>query len=261
MENTREIVYLRGNADWRLVIDGPALRLKRPRQSDQLLPLRRIRQINSHGAIHWDTQALMGCARYGIPVYFCNLDGEMLARFLPPSAPMLEDLGELLEACATDPECSRKLHRWIQAQRRIAQNRLAAGTERLADRRRRSEWAAGNTPGLSRPAYKKAWRQLECFLECDLRRTLWQQGLEPAGESLILRGLPLEELLAEILILQLMPDMLQGFPALAARKGKRLEKIRFEQVVSLHHRMRSAIERNLDRLMHQLHLHLLENRP
>jgi hypothetical protein len=59
----------------RVLRDGPALRVRRERSSDQLFPLRRLSRVVVQGPAEWDTAALLGCAEAGIPIVFLGADG------------------------------------------------------------------------------------------------------------------------------------------------------------------------------------------
>ncbi len=262
MEPTREIAYLRGNADWRILRDGPALRLRRPGHGDQLLPLRRIRQINSFGAIHWDTEALLACARAGIPVNFCTQQGETRARFLPPKPPSVAPLGQLLEDCLLHRQCSATLQDWLQARKRIELNSLGVSPGTcLATPRKRAEWMADQLPRHTRPSLKCAWRQLECLVRCDLARQLWQLGFDPLAPSMPLRDLPLEQHLHDILLLRLLPCLRDSLDRLRGGRGAGRVRTGFDTVVDIHHQLQEMIEDEAGRLLLQLHGHLLETRP
>lgn len=253
----REPAYLRGNADWRILADGPALRVRQPRRSDQLLPLRRIRRIHSQGPIRWESAALLACARAGVPVHFCNREGELLGRFLPPMPPKPATLGEQIDLALGSVNRARSLHRWLEAQRRIQHNRLPpkpAG-EHGPPREAR---ALSLLPHCARGPLRRAWRQLESLIRCDLEQRLIGQGWDPANSDGALHGIDLPSELAALLLDRLFPRCLDAFGALPKPDHGRI-KPRFHQTVEMHHRLARSIERQTDQLLFELHRHLIDS--
>jgi hypothetical protein len=253
----REIVYLAGNCDWRILRDGPALRLRRQQHTDQLLPLRRIAHINSLGPINWDSAALLGCASHGITVHFCSHKGERLGCFNPARPARTSVIGEALEQAIQHPQLYPFLRSWMRAQKRIALNRLKLEECKDLSTRQRTALACQWLGQYSRGALKRTWRQLELLLETDLHHRLWEQGIESHSTACKIRGIDIAQEISEGILLQLMPAMLNQFDQLTVPRQGKL-KPDFAVAVKLHQQLKRKIERTLDEYLFQLHHALLE---
>ncbi len=248
-----EAAFLRGNADWRILRDGPALRVRRPGRSDQLLPLRRIHRIHSLGPIHWDTDALLACAEAGVPVYFCTREGDTPGRFLPATPRPLPSLGESLSHCLQSVTQTQRLIAWIDARQTILGNRKP----HCGSAEQRLHTALEQLTHCARHPLKKAWHQLESLIRCALEHQLWQQGYDPIDLHSRLHGFHLEQLLAQLLLGELTPHMLRGFARLQ-KPPAGLIKPDFHRVVRIYHQLQARIQEAIDQLLYDLHHHLLE---
>jgi hypothetical protein len=78
-------LYLRG-ADIRVVMDGPALKVSKPGQTDGWFPLRRVSTVVSAIRVDWSSEALLACAAAGVAVSFLEDSGRVMARLLGHSS-------------------------------------------------------------------------------------------------------------------------------------------------------------------------------
>ncbi len=75
-------LYIASGTDTRVVLDGPALCVRREARAEQLFPLGRISRVHSSLRVVWSTEALLACAARGIGVLFVSDDGQVEARLL-----------------------------------------------------------------------------------------------------------------------------------------------------------------------------------
>lgn len=54
-------LYLDGNLPLAVLLDGPALRLRRTSEADVFAPLGRLARVVVRGAVHWRPEALAAC--------------------------------------------------------------------------------------------------------------------------------------------------------------------------------------------------------
>jgi hypothetical protein len=75
-------LYIDGNGNMHIALDGPALCVSAAGKSDQLFPLSRISRVVVSGAVDFYCEALLACADQGISVSFLDENGDLRARWL-----------------------------------------------------------------------------------------------------------------------------------------------------------------------------------
>jgi hypothetical protein len=135
-----------------VLLDGPALRLRRPETADTLTPLCRLSRVVVKGEVHWRTEALAACMDAGVPVVFLGPSGAPRGACVPLAPPAYRsDLPGLLEAAAARPDFESLLANWFRALEReairslIRRWRLAPGDLRPASVRALCESRCGHT--------------------------------------------------------------------------------------------------------------------
>ncbi len=112
-----------------VLLDGPALRLRRTGLADVYAPLPRLARVVVHGPrVQWRTEALLACAESGVPVLFLSGQGGLQAALVPIVPPgQRRDLAAALDAAATLPGFRALLEDFCHAElRRAALDTLRA---------------------------------------------------------------------------------------------------------------------------------------
>lgn len=138
----RKALYLDGAAEpLEVVLDGPALRIRRYARADARAPLRLLGRIVVCGSVAWRTDALLACMDAGIPVVF--LAGDGAARGWAVGAhDSDEDINLLLEDACFDREWASRHEDWIRAmERRSLLSAIQALDLRPASLRGPDAWA------------------------------------------------------------------------------------------------------------------------
>lgn len=78
-------LYIEARPGMRVSLDGPALRITAPDRAERLFPLARLARVITLGQVDWQTEALLACARAGIPLTFADRGGALVGRLLGPS--------------------------------------------------------------------------------------------------------------------------------------------------------------------------------
>jgi hypothetical protein len=191
-----------------VLLDGPALRLRRSGIADVFAPLRRLSRVLVHGPrVQWRTEALMACAEAGVPVLLMGQRGRLASVLVPVSAPgMRRDLAATLELAASRPGFRGRLEDFCRAEQRQAilaalrsEGRSAEGLD-LRPARVRGLW-------LGPAAEEALWPRL-----CGLGEALVAEGLSRrgvGGQFLARRSgcFPLPAMLGEALALRLGPAL------------------------------------------------------
>lgn len=139
----RKALYLDGAAEpLEVVLDGPALRIRRYARADARAPLRVLGRIVVSGSVAWRTEALLACMDAGIPVVFLAADGT--ARGWAVGAhDSEEDINLLLEDACLDRAWAGRHEDWIRAmERRSLIAAINALKVRAANMRGPDVWVA-----------------------------------------------------------------------------------------------------------------------
>jgi hypothetical protein len=105
-----------------VLVEGPALRLRREGIADVFAPLPRLARVVVHGArVQWRTEALMACLESGVPVLFLGPRDALAGALVPIRPPAARaDLAALLDAAASAPGFHRRLEDFCRAEERRA---------------------------------------------------------------------------------------------------------------------------------------------
>lgn len=213
-----------------VLLDGPALRLRRTGLADVFAPLPRLARVVVHGPrVQWRTEALLACAEGGVPVLLLSGRGSLagvLVPVLPPA--QRRDLAALLDSAATLPGFRAMLEDFCRAEVR------RAGLEALrADRR------CPDGLDLRPAALARLWLGVEekdgfglnpWQMLCGLGAAAVAEGLarQGVGPQFLARrsgGFPLPEMLGAALALPLCPTLGRLAPRLAAESEQAARRL------------------------------------
>lgn len=113
-------LYLDGTrAPLEVLIDGPALRIRRPEQADARAPLRIVGRIVVSGRVTWQTEAILACMDAAIPIAFLSADGTPRGWCLG-AAEGADDINALLEEATLHRDWPGRHADWVRAMERNA---------------------------------------------------------------------------------------------------------------------------------------------
>jgi hypothetical protein len=159
-DGPRKALYLRGGADLRVTLDGPALRVQRPARAVQWYPLARLSRVLSARAVRWDSRALLACADIGVPVAFVDRGGRVLG-LLVGSTAADDDLFWRLCAMANQPTGTHRYGVWRDTMERHVL-RVVARQTRLTDVELSAEqWRQRLAEEKGRYAPRARWEAIE----------------------------------------------------------------------------------------------------
>jgi hypothetical protein len=194
-----------------VLLEGPALRPRRPEAADRFAPLAGLARVTVHGPrVHWRPEALLACLEAGIPVVFLGARGALAGVLVPARPPgQRADLAGLLDLAASVPGFRGRLEDFCRAARwgaaRDALQALGLDTGEMREAPRRlldAALARAAEPGAARAAL-------------DLLRTLAAAAVAAAlarrrvGPQFLARrtgSFPLPQMLSEALVWQVWPD-------------------------------------------------------
>jgi antitoxin (DNA-binding transcriptional repressor) of toxin-antitoxin stability system len=214
-----------------VLLDGPALRLRRTGRADVFAPLPRLARVVVHGPrVQWRTEALLACAEAGVPVLLLGGRGVLSAVLVPVAPPaQRSDLAAALDAAATMPGFRGRLDDFCRAEIRRAalatlraEGRCQDGLDLRPDRLIRFWLGAG---GAGRPCSTMAWTLLRGLGAAAVAEGLARQGV---GAQFLARRsgcFPLPEMLGEALALPLCPTVARLAPGLAAAPETALRRM------------------------------------
>lgn len=186
VDSRRKALYLDAEAV-RVRLDHDALRIGRPRQADQLIPLRRVGRAvveNPGGEL---LKACLALVRQGGTVHFQGSDGitcAVLQQPLHDGPAWVHDLAELIEH---ESGCAR-FHWWQDVQHRHAWSLVFRRSFRgdfQANKARLMRYVEFFRPGV--PAWREA-RWLEQQLTAWLQAEINANGVQPVVRVLAGRG-------------------------------------------------------------------------
>lgn len=197
-----------------VLVEGPALRLRRQGVADIFAPLPRLARVVVHGPrVQWRTEALMACLDGGVPVLFLGARGALAGVLVPVRPPAARaDLATLLDAVASAPGFRRRLEDFCRAEERSAILALArregggrcdvgADLRPAAVRRRCLE-------GSVAPALTTALADLMAGLaSATVAEALARRGVGPHFLMRRTGGFPLAEALGRVLAWHLWPSV------------------------------------------------------
>ncbi|MFN3448271.1 MAG: hypothetical protein ACK44F_06200 [Roseococcus sp.] len=195
-----------------VLLDGPALRLRRAGMADVFAPLPRLSRVVVHGPrVQWRMEALMACAEAGVPVLLLGARGALAAVLLPVRPPaQRRDLAALLDGAASLPGLRGRLENFCRAEwRRAALEALRAegacpdGLD-LRPEALLGRWLGPREEGA--PAWA-AWTLLKGLGAAALAEGLARQGVGPNFLARRSGCFPLPEMLGEALALPLCRDL------------------------------------------------------
>lgn len=116
----RKALYLDGGRPPpRVVLDGPALRIRRESRADVRAPLRLLSRVIVKGPTSWHTGALLGCMDACVPITFVAADGSAIG-WCVGAKEAEDDINELLEECGIRQERAGRHEDWLRGMERRA---------------------------------------------------------------------------------------------------------------------------------------------
>jgi len=105
-----------------VLLEGPALRLRRPGTADVFAPLPRLARITVHGRrVHWRAEATLACLEFGVPVVFLAERGALAGVLVPAKPPSVRaDLAGLLDLACTSAGFRGRLEDFCRAEQHRA---------------------------------------------------------------------------------------------------------------------------------------------
>lgn len=193
-----------------VLLEGPALRLRRQGVADVFAPLARLGRVAVHGArVQWRTEALAACLASGVPVLFHASRGEWLGTLLPARVPAhRRDLAGLLDMAAAVPGFRHRLSDFLRAEEARAVSavtRLLGGSKPSLQPAppvlRQAMLATCLDPGKA----ELAWRFVAGLAAGLVAAELARRGVGPRFLCRRTGGLPLAEELARVLAWRFAP--------------------------------------------------------
>lgn len=212
-----------------VLLDGPALRLRRVGLPDVFAPLPRLARVVVHSPrVQWRTEALLACAEAGVPVLFLSRRGALLAALVPVQPPAhRRDLAAALDAAATLPGFRTILEDFCRAELRRAALEVLRADGRCPDGHdlrpaalARAWLGEAEKNGFS----AQAWQVLRGLGAAAIAEGLARRGV---GAQFLARrsgGFPLPERLGEALVLPLCPALARLADELAAEPEARARR-------------------------------------
>lgn len=112
-------LYLEGR-ETAVELDGPALKVMRPRHADRWFPLRRVQRVVTARCVQWTLEALLACAETGVGVHFLDYDGTVVARWIGAGRAEPVKLGVPVENLLLHPDGLARYQDWLDSMTRIA---------------------------------------------------------------------------------------------------------------------------------------------
>jgi hypothetical protein len=178
-------LYIAPDADTRVDLDGPALRVTREATAEQLFPLRRLSRVYSARRVAWTSEALLACAHIGVSVVFVDDNGSVAARLLGrPHQP--DDLYRRMVEFLLLPQAEGMYQHWLGNARRRAAHwaglKLGAPAA-LRDPRHCREWVNRQAfRHAGRKAAERSWQWLRALAFGWMQAHLQDLGFGTASE-------------------------------------------------------------------------------
>lgn len=111
-----QTLYLEGASPIAVLLEGPALRIRRRDRADVFTPLARLARIIVRGEVHWRAAALGACMDWNVPITFLDRDGNARGAAIT-LRPVLyrSDLPTLLEAACAARDWPGPWTDWLRA--------------------------------------------------------------------------------------------------------------------------------------------------
>lgn len=195
-----------------VLLDGPALRLRRVGVADVFAPLSRLSRVVVHGTrVQWRTEALLACAEAGVPVALMGGRGALLAVLVPASPPAhRRGLAAALDRASSLPGFRRQLEDFCRAELRrsaLAALRAEGRSVEGLDLRPGAIVRLWLGPRVADSPVEAAWALLRGLGAAAIAEGLARRGV---GAQFLARRsgcFPLPELLGEALVLPLCPSL------------------------------------------------------
>lgn len=260
-DQSKQQLVIMGRDSPHIVLDGPALRVKKKQHADQIIPLRRINQISSFGACKWETNALLACSDNNIAIHFCRQDGSIRAQLQPPIKTSINiPIQQLLEKNLNSYQAGKEFNQRLKNLQRIAINRAQ---HRMAKQYSVKEIDSDNSL-VDRIAQhyinSVGWRKLKhifhALIKADVTSNLWRDNIQPRQAVFELHQIDLIAHLSHIIYCDIMPSILNKL--IQERVSRQKINVMSATVVGLHQANKSKLQSLYNENLLDIHRSLLE---
>lgn len=212
-----------GAAPIAVLLEGPALVLRRQGEADRHAPLRTLRRVTVRGTrVHWRAEALIGCLHAGVPVVFLDGCGQAVGALVPSRPPAQRaDFAAALDLAAGQPGFLGRLEDFCRAAEHAAAARAAGalglrGRDGAAPRPR--ELLGALRDRATEPAgFDLVWEELQSLGAAVAAAALARRHVGPQFLARRAGCFPLHERLGRALALEAWPAAVPI--ALGVRRG------------------------------------------
>jgi hypothetical protein len=207
-----------------VLLEGPALRLRRPGTADVFAPLPALARITVHGKrVHWRAEATVACLEFGVPVVFLAERGTMAGVLVPARPPAARaDLAGLLDLACTAAGFRGRLEDFCRAEQHraaaAAAEAVGLGLDLPPGGRHARALAALAARSPSAESATAAARTLEALAAAVVATTLARRGVGPNFLARRTGSFPLPDQLGRVLALAAWPACLEALAS--ARTGE-----------------------------------------
>lgn len=203
-----QTLYLEGRTPLAVLLEGPALRLRRGGEADRFAPLGRLARIVVSGNVHWRAEALGACMDWNVPISFLDAEGRARGACVTlRRVAWRSNLPALFEQACLMEEWNARWGDWLRAVGR-GQIRLLLRRFRLRvpDMRPASvaQACAARAAGDSASAAEN-FARMQGLLEARIAARLVSEGFGPAMLGGSLGGVAPARDLASVLAWRLWP--------------------------------------------------------
>lgn len=194
-----------------VLLDGPALRLRRKDTADIFAPLPRLARVTVHGSrVQWRTEALLACLEAGIPVLFHGARGDWQGTLLPARVPAhRRTLSDLIDRAAAVPGFRHRLGDFVRSEegRAVSAALAELGCRRAPLPSPSAVLAAAIASAPKPEAAETAWRTLTGLAAGLVAGELARRGVGPRFLLHRTGGFRLAEELARVLTWHHLPKL------------------------------------------------------
>lgn len=267
IESAQRTLYLDGCKYARVLLDGPALRVRQKHVSDRLYPLQRLVQVIVNGQVEWSTNALLACAEAHVPVFFLTAHGSLRARVLgvQKTDPLLNpDMA--IEAFLEQHEATIRYRQWFSGKSQQARLSLIHAMGRRlspADVNAMRKYLEQRARLYARSGdIRRFDRQIYGLLLTNCDKKLRQVGLDTDLATLTINNICIARDFANFLIWLIQNEKLRYLKQLrklALRNGQVLARLDWFRSVQFYEQNKKDIEKSFDEEFRRFHIFLVES--
>lgn len=260
----RSILYMEGKGKTGVVRDGPALRIRKQAQADQIIPLRRILLVNSFGSVCWETGALLACSDAGIDINFCRQNGTVRASLHGDFSPIeASQLAEKLTSNLQDPEKTESLRQWMKNYRdRKTHGCMVClwGEYRKVNPEKINDLLENTGKRyMNSRQWKKHYKIMLTLITTDITGKLHTDGIDAQSPLLRLRNINLVREISTTVFRGIIPGLLEKLSQRTEKqKQQDVKRGIFHNAIRCHGAFSHKITSAYNEYIIHMHRHLLE---